>query len=209
MPGETKHGIECSQFEALLSEAIDGKLGGSRKQSEKESFEAHGRVCAICGPLLADALAGQQWLKSLEEVEPPLPHQQYSGSDQRNRAPVAYRNARARTGIAGVRQWWEPFVTPTAALFAAPFRDVVRDDLLLLLAGLERGRSEAVRCREDRRSTLRPQADVLHHSGQGREVLREYPFRVRNRIPGTRVQAVNNSRRTRPRETQPKTQEQQ
>jgi len=52
MPGETKHGIECSQFEALLSEAIDGKLSGSPK--ENESFEAHARICAICGPLLAD-----------------------------------------------------------------------------------------------------------------------------------------------------------
>ena len=29
MPGETKHGIECSQFEALLSEALDGQLGSS------------------------------------------------------------------------------------------------------------------------------------------------------------------------------------
>ena len=31
MPGETKHGIECSQFEALLSDAIDGQLTGARK----------------------------------------------------------------------------------------------------------------------------------------------------------------------------------
>ena len=67
MPGETKHGIECSQFEALLSEAIDGQLSGARKQI----FEAHARVCAVCGPLIADALAGQKWLSSLDEVEPP------------------------------------------------------------------------------------------------------------------------------------------
>ena len=65
MPGETKHGIECSQFEALLSEALDGQLSSSSQQR----FDAHGRVCSICGPLLADAVAGQQWLKSLEEVE--------------------------------------------------------------------------------------------------------------------------------------------
>ena len=67
MPGETKHGMECSMFEALLSEAIDGQLSASRMQI----FEAHGRVFTICGPLLADAVAGRQWLKSLEEVEPP------------------------------------------------------------------------------------------------------------------------------------------
>ena len=50
MPGETKHGIECSQFEALLSEAIDGKLSGSPR--ENEIFEAHARVCAKKSSLL-------------------------------------------------------------------------------------------------------------------------------------------------------------
>src|SRR5260370_13092319 len=69
MPGETKHGIECAEFEALLSDALEGQLSSARK----ESFEAHRRVCAICGPLFADVQAGQQWLQALalEPVEPP------------------------------------------------------------------------------------------------------------------------------------------
>ena len=123
MPGETKHGIECSQFEALLSEAIDGKLGGSRKQSEKESFEAHGRVCAICGPLLADALAGQQWLKSLEEVEPPayLINNILAATSGISSARWHTATPERRTGIAGrARQWWDSFVTPTAAFVRQP-----------------------------------------------------------------------------------------
>jgi len=74
MPGETKHGIECTEFEALLSDAMDGdgQLSPASKDSkDKESFDAHRRVCAVCGPLFADAQAGRQWLRSLEAVEPP------------------------------------------------------------------------------------------------------------------------------------------
>jgi hypothetical protein len=124
MPGETKHGIECSQFEALLSEAIDGKLSGSPRERENESFEAHARVCAICGPLLADAVAGQQWLKSLEEVEPP-PHLMNSILAATSGISSARLHTvtpeRRTSGIGGrVRQWWDSFITPTAAFVRQP-----------------------------------------------------------------------------------------
>ncbi len=59
--------MQCSEFDALLSQAIDGTLSGERL----EAFEAHGRSCQLCGPMLRDAEAGRSWLKSLEEVEPP------------------------------------------------------------------------------------------------------------------------------------------
>jgi hypothetical protein len=120
MPGETKHGIECSQFEALLSEALDGQLSGSRKQS----FEAHGRVCAVCGPLLADAVAGRQWMKSLEEVEPP-PHLLHNIlASTSGISSTRLRVATPERGKAGVgerlRQWWDAFITPTAAFVRQP-----------------------------------------------------------------------------------------
>src|SRR5882672_3522013 len=120
MPGETKHGIECSQFDALLSEAIDGQLSDSRKQS----FEAHGRVCTICGPLLADALAGQQWLKSLEELEPPA-HLMNNILAATSGISTARLRATAppgsKTGMGErVRQWWDSFITPTTAFVRQP-----------------------------------------------------------------------------------------
>ena len=59
--------MQCSEFDALLSQAIDGTLSGERLQA----FEFHGRECGVCGPLLQDAEAGRSWLKSVEEVEPP------------------------------------------------------------------------------------------------------------------------------------------
>jgi hypothetical protein len=59
--------MQCSEFDALLSQAIDGTLSGERLTA----FEAHGRECKNCGPLLSEAEAGRSWLKSLEEVDPP------------------------------------------------------------------------------------------------------------------------------------------
>jgi hypothetical protein len=64
---ENKNGMQCTEFDALLSEVLDKKLTGAKL----ESFQAHARVCLVCGPLLAEADAGRRWLKSLEEVEPP------------------------------------------------------------------------------------------------------------------------------------------
>ena len=120
MPGETKHGIECSQFEALLSEAIDGQLSGARKQI----FEAHARVCAVCGPLIADALAGQKWLSSLAEVEPPahLLHNILASTSGISSARLlANTPERRATGFGErARQWWDSFVTPTAAFVRQP-----------------------------------------------------------------------------------------
>jgi hypothetical protein len=59
--------MQCSEFDSLLSQAIDGTLSGERL----EAFEAHGRECKLCGPTLLEAEAGRNWLKSLDEVEPP------------------------------------------------------------------------------------------------------------------------------------------
>ena len=67
MPGKEDNRMSCSEFDALLSQAIDGTLAGDRLAN----FEAHGRVCQLCGPLLHEAEAGRSWLKSLTEVEPP------------------------------------------------------------------------------------------------------------------------------------------
>jgi hypothetical protein len=67
MPGKEDNRMSCSEFDALLSQAIDGTLAGEKLAS----FEAHGRVCQLCGPLLQEAEAGHSWLKSLAEVEPP------------------------------------------------------------------------------------------------------------------------------------------
>ena len=129
MAGETKHGtgpggqgsgIECSQFEALLSEALDGQLSGV----SGERFEAHRRVCPVCGPLFADAQAGQQWLRSMEAIEPPanLVHNILAATTGIESARVpAISPARHGIPLGGrIREWWDSFLAPTAAFVRQP-----------------------------------------------------------------------------------------
>jgi len=68
MAADHKNGMQCSEFDALLSEALDQRLSGEKL----ERFQAHARGCPTCGPLLAEADAGLRWLHELVEVEPPV-----------------------------------------------------------------------------------------------------------------------------------------
>jgi hypothetical protein len=129
MAGETKHGvpgpggqgslIECTQFEALLSEALDGQLSGATKQR----FEAHRQVCSVCGPLFSDAHAGQQWLRSVNEVEPPvnMVHNILAATTGVESArATALTPALALPLGARVRGWWDAFFAPAAAFVRQP-----------------------------------------------------------------------------------------
>jgi hypothetical protein len=68
MPDQTNHGMQCHEFDGLLSDALDGVLTGA----QLEAFQAHSRSCSVCGPLFAEVEAGRNWLKDLTEVEPPV-----------------------------------------------------------------------------------------------------------------------------------------
>jgi hypothetical protein len=68
MPDHTSHGMQCHEFDSLVSDALDGVLTGA----QLDTFHAHARTCSACGPLLADVTAGRNWLKDLTEVEPPV-----------------------------------------------------------------------------------------------------------------------------------------
>ena len=67
MNKEPQHEMECSEFEALLAEALDdAAAGGSRP-----AFEAHGRSCPVCGPMWEEAREGMLMVRGLAELEPP------------------------------------------------------------------------------------------------------------------------------------------
>jgi hypothetical protein len=66
-PKDGSNGLECSQFEALLADALDSVLS----PGDQTAFDAHARSCTLCGPMLADAREGRLWLETLEEVDPP------------------------------------------------------------------------------------------------------------------------------------------
>ena len=67
MPEQTSNGMQCHEFDGLLTDALDGLLSGAKL----DRFQAHSRACPACGPLFAEAEAGRNWLKGLTEVEPP------------------------------------------------------------------------------------------------------------------------------------------
>ncbi len=67
MAGENQSGMQCVEVEALLAEALDGTLHGSRLAA----FEAHQQSCPPAGRMVEEARAGMHWLKGLDEAEPP------------------------------------------------------------------------------------------------------------------------------------------
>ncbi len=67
MSQERQSGIQCSQFEALLADAMDGVLG----QEDRTAFEEHRLSCALCGPLFAETQEGMLLLRALPDLEPP------------------------------------------------------------------------------------------------------------------------------------------
>jgi hypothetical protein len=67
MNNEAKNGMACSEFEALLADALDNALAANHRQA----FDEHGRDCGVCGPMLAEALEGMVMVRELAELEPP------------------------------------------------------------------------------------------------------------------------------------------
>jgi len=114
MPDLTSKGMQCNEFDLLLSDALDGVLSGTGLGR----FQAHAAACKVCGPLLAEAEAGRNWLKGLTEVEPPASLvnnilASTTGVDtQRLRAPV-----RTPQRVS----WWEH---AQASLFGTVFEPI-------------------------------------------------------------------------------------
>lgn len=158
MEGGFQNAMQCGEFEALLCDALDEALSPPLR----ERFERHAAECAKCGPMLAEAQAGMNWLERLEEVEPPrhLVHNilvATSGAPAEERVPVA-----APAG-SRVRGWLRPVFAPVLGAvwqprfgltFAMAFFSIA---VLLDAAG--------VRLTDLRHADLRPTAigrNVLH-----------------------------------------------
>src|SRR3982074_2020088 len=107
MADEIKNGMHCAEFETLLFDAVDRTLVAGTLTR----FRAHASGCANCGPLFADAEAGQRWLRTLAEVEPPknLVHNilaKTSGVEERYSEQVAeLKPSLSRYGFASVLGW--------------------------------------------------------------------------------------------------------
>jgi hypothetical protein len=111
MPGETHNGMQCKEFEELLFDALDQKL----TQATKDRFEAHARACNKCGPMFAEIEAGQHWLKSLQEVEPPanlVKNILASTSGIESRRLDLAASAEEPSLLERIREWADSFLAP-------------------------------------------------------------------------------------------------
>jgi hypothetical protein len=132
MVDNTQSGMPCSEFDALLMEAVEGKLAGE----QAERFRLHADSCGVCGPLFADAKSGFSWLQSLAEVEPPanLVHNILAATSERDLAVA--KAAAAKPGFAErVRSIFTPLLQPRlAGTFAMGFFSL---SLLLNVTGVK------------------------------------------------------------------------
>jgi hypothetical protein len=80
MTKDPQNGLQCSQFEALLADALDLYLeggpeaiaaGSALTADQRRAFEAHRQSCAICGPMFAEVQQGMALLRGLPEIDPP------------------------------------------------------------------------------------------------------------------------------------------
>lgn len=112
MAAEPHNDMQCSEFDALLSDALDKILTGPKAQA----FQAHAKSCPVCGPLLAEAEIGKHWLEQLVEVDPPqqLVHNILA-------ATVGIDTARLHETAAAQPSWLDK----VAASISAAFRPIV------------------------------------------------------------------------------------
>lgn len=111
---ERQSGIECSQFEALLADAMDGLL----TDGAREAFDAHRLSCTVCGPLFAETQEGMLLLKALPDLEPPsnLVHNILAATSMTDKKIVAA--AQPQGWLARLR---EKLPTPMAGMLHSRF----------------------------------------------------------------------------------------
>ena len=67
MSENRKFEMQCADFDALLTDALDGLLKGERLAR----FERHKSECAACSLLFQETESGFDYLHALDEAEPP------------------------------------------------------------------------------------------------------------------------------------------
>jgi hypothetical protein len=120
MADQEKNGMQCAEFEHVLSEALDEKLDAQ----SFDGFQAHARSCSVCGPLFAEVDAGRRWLKSLEEIEPPARLIENilvatSGIDTSRLGAIRGAGSRV-TWVERVRDWMVSLLAPAFAVARQP-----------------------------------------------------------------------------------------
>jgi len=117
MASDRHNPLPCTQFEALLAEAIDGSLAAP----EMVQFEAHAQACPDCGPMFAEAREGMLLLRGLEELDPPRNLVRNiliatSGAEETQSVAAAPQAGFGER----VRGWLQPVLAPVVATVRQP-----------------------------------------------------------------------------------------
>ena len=106
--------LTCAEFDALLSDALDGVLG----VASQRRVEAHRQRCATCGSLFRETTLGMNWLDSLEDVEAPsnLVHNILAATSMHSAALAV-----------SPKLGWKQRLSAVFADLATPFRALVRE----------------------------------------------------------------------------------
>jgi hypothetical protein len=122
--GNTERALNCSEFDALLSDALDGVL----TPASRRRFDAHRETCATCGPLFAETAAGMNWLDALPEVATPanLVHNILAATSMQTAAALA------NVPKLGWKERVRTFLTD----IATPFRPLIREPRIAMTAAM-------------------------------------------------------------------------
>jgi hypothetical protein len=134
MTKDPQNGLQCSEFEALLADALDLYSedlyleGGpdavaaenTLTAGQRRAFEAHRVSCAVCGPMFAEVQQGMALLRSLPEVDPPknLVHNILAHT---SRAEEATETAGEVTPARGAMRWLNSLRPTFAVLLRSRF----------------------------------------------------------------------------------------
>jgi len=166
MSQNTQNTMQCTEFEALLMEGVEGTL----EAGQMAGFRAHASSCQVCGPLFVDALAGYQALRTLPTLEPPvnLVHNILAATSEVEAKP----RAGGPGWLAGLRQRMAPVFVPLmqpriAGSFAMAFFSVA------LLANIMGFQMSSLRHVDLRPSAIRAAATRQYYQTSAR-VARYY-----------------------------------
>jgi hypothetical protein len=114
MAEELKNGMQCSEFDALLADALDGDLGGTKRLR----FDAHRTSCAACSAMFEETQAGLSWLKGLPEVDPPAGFVE--------RILIATSGVQAKAKAESPKSWMESLRERVPAVFRPVWTTVMQ-----------------------------------------------------------------------------------
>ena len=171
--------MQCNEFDLLLTDALDGVLTGTGL----DRFQAHARSCKACGPLLAEAEAGRNWLKGLTEVEPPA---SLVNNILASTTGVDTQRLRATVRAAQPRVSWLEHVQASllepiwAAVRQPRFAMSFGMAFFALSVGLTVAGVKPADLEPDQLAAVCDPAHVLQHASPRRALLRQHPGRLRS-----------------------------